>query len=361
MTEKPLQTRDPLEETSAFQRALIDWFEADGRDYPWRRTTDPYAILVSELMLQQTRIETVLERRYFERWLERFPDIATLAEASETELLKQWEGLGYYNRARNLQKAARVVIDDHGGVFPDSLEKVHDLPGVGRYTAGAVLSFAYDRPAPLVDGNVARVFSRLFDHRSAIETTASQKQLWAWADDLLPEKGAREYNSALMELGQRHCTRAAPDCLACPVSAFCATRDPEALPRKKPPRETVHVVEHALFAISGGRILLEQESGSRRRGLWRLPLLAEKNAVGLPVLLRTKYAITHHRVDLIVHGATIQEGQVVEPTLLNDHPPRKWVDLESEYPEIAMPSPFRKAVDQVIENENNQIDFKLRP
>lgn len=360
MTEKPVQTRDPLAEAADFQRALIDWFESDGRDYPWRRTNDPYAILVSELMLQQTRIETVLERRYFERWLERFPDVATLAQASETELLKQWEGLGYYNRARNLQKAARVIIADHGGAFPDSLEKVHALPGVGRYTAGAVLSFAYDRPAPIVDGNVARVFSRLFDHREAIETTSSQKKLWTWAEALLPEKNVREYNSALMELGQRYCSKGAPDCLACPVSAFCTTRDPETLPRKKPPRETVHVTEHALFAVSGGRILLEQESGSRRKGLWRMPLLSEVNAAGLPILLKAKYAITHHRVDLIVHGATTRQGQVTEPTLLNDQPPRRWIDLETEYPEIAMPSPFRKAVDRILTQRDEAESFQLR-
>ncbi|MCB1229858.1 MAG: A/G-specific adenine glycosylase [Verrucomicrobiae bacterium] len=359
MTDKPVQTRDPLVESADFQRALIDWFVADGRDYPWRRTADPYAILVSELMLQQTQIATVLERRYFERWLERFPDVAALADAPETDVLKQWEGLGYYNRARNLQKAAQVVVGEHGGEFPDSLEKIHALPGVGRYTAGAVMSFAFDRPAPIVDGNVARVFARLFDWRDAIEITVSQKQLWSWAEALLPEKSVREYNSALMELGQRVCTKSAPDCHECPVASFCVTRSPESLPRKKAARETVHVIEHALFAVSENRILLEQESGSRRKGLWRLPLLSESLAVGLPVLLKTRYAITHHRVDLIVHQAETQQGKVVDPTLLNDWPTRQWIDLETEYEAIAMPSPFRKAVDRVLAMKREAEQFRL--
>lgn len=358
MTDKPLQTIDPLAEPAEFQRALIAWFETEGRDYPWRRTTDPYAILVSEIMLQQTQIATVLERGYYQRWLERFPDIHTLARAPETDLLKCWEGLGYYNRARNLQKAARAVIDDHGGVFPDQLESLRALPGVGRYTAGAVMSFAHDRPAPLVDGNVARVFARLFDHHAAIELPASQRMLWSRAESLLPRSRAREYNSALMELGQRVCRKGAPDCPACPVAGFCRTRSPESLPRKKAARETVHVIEHALFAVGDGKIFLEQESGSRRKGLWRLPLLSEATAAGLPVALRMKYAITHHRVDLIVHELPpTQEGRVADSTLLNER--GKWFDLATEYPAVAMPSPFRKAVDRLLATGRDAASFSL--
>ncbi len=156
---------DPSVEAADFARSLIDWFRREGRDYPWRRTRDPYAILVSEIMLQQTQIATVLGRGYYDRWFGTFPDVGSLAAAPEDALLKAWEGLGYYNRVRNLQRAARAVIDDHGGRFPDTVEGLLTLPGVGRYTAGAVASFAFDLPAPLVDGNVARVFSRLGDLR----------------------------------------------------------------------------------------------------------------------------------------------------------------------------------------------------
>ncbi|MCB1062342.1 MAG: A/G-specific adenine glycosylase [Verrucomicrobiae bacterium] len=355
MTDKPVQTREPLAEPAAFQRALIDWFLDDGRDYPWRRTTDPYAILVSEIMLQQTQIATVLERDYFGRWLARFPDVAALAVAPEADLLKHWEGLGYYNRARNLQKAARVVVETHGGRFPESWEEIHALPGVGRYTAGAVLSFAYDMSAPIVDGNVARVFARLFDHREAIDSPAAQKSLWSWAEALLPESQVREYNSALMELGQRFCGKGAPDCLACPVASFCATRDPEMLPRKKAARETVSVIEHALFIVHEGKLLLEQESGSRRKGLWRLPLIPESAARKMPVLLKSKYAITHHRVDLIV-----QQGQVADLTLLGvESPLRQWFDLATELPEVAMPSPFRRAIERILQMDSDAASFSL--
>ena len=362
MTDKPIQTRDPLSETEGFQRALVDWFLEEGRDLPWRWTPDPYAVLVSEIMCQQTQIGTVLERGYYERWLTRFPDVGSLANAPEEDVLKHWEGLGYYNRARNLQKAARAVIDKHGGKFPDSLVEIHALPGVGRYTAGAVMSFAFNRPAPLVDGNVARVFSRLFDHREAIDTTASQRKLWSWAEDLLPETSVREYNSAIMELGQRTCGKGAPDCLGCPVSSFCATREPETLPRKKPARETVFVTEHALFAVRGKKLLLEQESGSRRKGLWRLPLISEAISADLPVLSKSKYAITHHRVELLVHSVATQQGMVDDLTLLDDaenDPRHRWFDLEIELPEVAMPSPFRRAVEQILKNESEATSFSL--
>ena len=361
MTEKPIQTRDPLDETSAFQQALVDWFAETGRDLPWRRTTDPYAILVSEIMLQQTQVATVLERGFYQRWLERFPDVATLAVAEEAEVLKHWEGLGYYNRARNLQRAAAAVVENHGGRFPDTHEAILDLPGVGRYTAGAVMSFAYDRSAPLVDGNVARVFSRLFDHREAIEITASQKRLWQWAEALVPETSVREYNSALMELGQRTCSKGAPDCLACPVASFCATREPASLPRKKAARETVFVTEHALFALraDGSELLLEQETGSRRRGLWRLPLVPAAKTTGLSVLHRSKYAITHHKVDLLLHGP-LEEGAVADLTGSDPAGERfRWCDLATELAEVAMPSPVRKAVDEVLRTRKEAASFRL--
>lgn len=361
MIEKPISTRDPLAEAPDFQRSLIDWFAEMGRDYPWRQTTDPYAILVSEIMLQQTRIATVLERGYFDRWMKRFPDVSSLAEAPEAEVLKHWEGLGYYNRARNLQRAAAAVVERHEGRFPGSGEEILALPGVGRYTAGAVISFAYDRPAPLVDGNVVRVFARLFDFREAIESSSSQKQLWEWAENLLPDTSVREYNSALMELGQRVCGKGAPDCASCPVSAFCASPDPEGLPRKKAARETVFVTEHALFAIrnNGAEILLEQESGSRRKGLWRLPLVSERRGKSLPVLLKSKYAITHHRVDLRVLGP-VEEAQVADLTGSDPEGERfQWCKIEGGLEEIAMPSPFRKAVGRVLQARAEASSFRL--
>ncbi|MBL9155547.1 MAG: A/G-specific adenine glycosylase [Verrucomicrobiales bacterium] len=356
MSEKPPQTVDPLALPAAFQRSLIEWFDAGGRDYPWRRTSDPYAILVSEIMLQQTQIATVLGRGYYQRWLERFPDVHTLAAAPEADLLKHWEGLGYYNRARNLQKAARAVVEQHGGRFPETLEGLQSLPGVGRYTAGAVLSFAWDRPAPIVDGNVARVFARLFDLREPVDTPASKDQLWQWADALLPESRAKAYNSALMELGQRLCTKAAPACVDCPVAHCCATREPASLPVKSAARATVAVTERAWLAVRDGRILLEQESGSRRQGLWRLPLADPGEPPG-PVLTKLKYGITHHRVDLIV------QGWIGDPTGLDRRSDpvssageRRWFDIAEELPAVAMPSPYRRAVEAALRDGG---DFRL--
>lgn len=319
-----------------FRAALVAWFRREARDYPWRRTHDPYAVLVSEVMLQQTQIATVLGRGYFVRWMEQFPDVTTLAGAREEEILKAWEGLGYYSRARNLQRAARVVLEQHGGKFPDSLGGIVALPGVGRYTAGAVLSFAFNRPAPIVDGNVARVLARLFHFEEPINTPSGQRTLWQWAEALLDAKHPRDYNSALMELGQRVCTPRRPACDECPVRNHCASAGERAelLPVKQPARATVRVEEHALWSLHRGRLLMVQESGPRRRGLWRLPLRSAEETAALPLRHRAQYAITHHRVTLHVHEAphaAPRDGEVRQP-LASLHA-------------LAMPGPIRRVVD----------------
>ena len=263
--EKPAAAGDPLAGIEDFRAELAAWFESFGKDYPWRRTTDPYAILVSEIMLQQTQIATVLGRDYFENWLRKFPDAETLAAASEDEILKAWEGLGYYRRARNLQRAAKAVVEEFRGDFPESYDEIRSLPGVGDYTAGAVTSFAYDQPAPMVDANVARVLARLFDFRDEVDSTAGKKQLAEWSAELVDPDNARIFNSAIMELGQAVCSPKKPDCGTCPVAAFCLCQDPESLPRKKAGAKIEAVDEFALFVREGDRIWLCQETGSRRR------------------------------------------------------------------------------------------------
>ncbi|MEM6279450.1 MAG: A/G-specific adenine glycosylase, partial [Verrucomicrobiota bacterium] len=291
----------------AFQPALISWFEEEGKSYPWRETDDPYAILVSELMLQQTRIATVLEKRYFERWLERFPDCETLSEASEEDLLKAWEGLGYYNRARNLQKAARAVIEEHDGVFPRELEAILGLPGVGRYTAGAVLSFAFDQRAPIVDGNVTRVIARQFAWTGPVDDTAATRFFWGVAEEMTPESRVRAYNSAIMELGQQICTKSSPRCEECPVSESCEAEEKGLtgeIPVKKKRAKTVLKEEHVCLVIRDGQVFLTEESGSRRKGLWRLPELTKAEAADLSELFRFSYAITRYKVSLFVYSPT---------------------------------------------------------
>lgn len=289
-----------------FQRELAAWFRAGARDYPWRRTRDPYAILVSELMLQQTQIATVLGRGYYDRWMRAFPDWASLAEAPEESVLKFWEGLGYYNRARNLQRTARIVLSEHEGRFPEDPVAAIALPGIGRYTVGAVLSFAYGLPHPLVDGNVGRVLARLLSLETAINSPAGLRILWEWAEALLDPKDPATHNSALMELGQRICRPTQPDCPACPVKGLCrAHRESltDVFPLKTKATPVTKRMERVLLAEKQGRIYLCLESGSRRRGLWRLPEISEETAADLPELLRFEYAITRYRVTLLVHEA----------------------------------------------------------
>lgn len=326
------------EDRRAFQRALIDWFSQYGRDLPWRRTRDPYAVLVSEFMLQQTQVVTVLD--YYRRWLARFPDVRALADATEEEVLRAWEGLGYYARARNLHRAARIIRDERGGVFPRTLEEVASLPGVGRYTAGAVVSFAYDLPAPIVDANIARVLARITNLRIPIDTTPGQRALWAAAEELLPGADTRLYNSAIMELGATLCRARQPQCLLCPVLGFCAAapHGPETLPIKKERRVTVALTEDCAWIVEDGRLLLQQETGSRWRGMWKLPPLGRTLPPGGETpLLQLTYPFTHHQVTLRIYIASTPAAPGVH---------QKWHALET-IEAVAMPAPHRKAVRQL--------------
>lgn len=294
---KPRWEKDAIGDAAGFRRGVVSWFSREGLDFPWRRTRDPYAVLVSEVMLQQTQVATVLGRGYYVRFLERFPDLATLAQAGDEELLKAWEGLGYYRRARFLREAARVVMERHGGVFPEETAEILALPGVGRYTAGAVASFAFGRAEPIVDGNIARVLMRVMDCAEAVDG-AGMARAWEWAETLVDRKKPREFNSGLMELGQRICRPGVPDCLSCPVSRWCGTREPERLPVKAKRPEITETVETLLFSVRRGRVLMRRLGAGRREGMWRLP---EREPDG-PLLYEGKYGITRYRVTMRVHG-----------------------------------------------------------
>ena len=340
---KPAATRDPLRNVRALRNALLQWFDRRATDYPWRRTTDPYAILVSEIMLQQTTVEAVIQNRRFERFLETFPDLEALANAPEDKLLRAWEGLGYYNRARNIQKAARAVLSEHGGEFPTDPGALEALPGVGRYTAGAVASFAFAHPAPIVEANITRVLSRLFDYHEPVNQSSAQSQLWAWSEALLSSRSPRAFNSALMELGQSHCSVRLPACLQCPINDFCHTRDPASLPRKSPRRKTVAVQEHVLFVRRrSGAVLLSREEGARRTGLWRLPERPQDELADFPVLATHRYGITHHRVTLHIHHCS--------PSQLPAAPAgtTEQFHAASALPGLPMPSPFRRALNNLL-------------
>ncbi len=339
---KPRLKSDALKGRKAFREALAGWFLEIGRDYPWRRTREPYAILISEVMLQQTQIATVLGRGFYTRFLETFPDVKSLAVAADERMLKAWEGLGYYRRVRMLRETARAVIAEHGGEFPVELEALMKLPGVGRYTAGALRAFAHDLPSAVVDGNVARVLSRVMDFSAPVDDAAGQKQLWEWAEALADPQRSRIYNSALMELGQRICRPGAPDCLGCPVAGFCKTREPQSLPVKRQKTLITAVDEHALWLRDGkGRLLLHREGGKRREGLWKLPTREAAAISKLPVLDLHRYTITRYRVTLRVHdGAAV--GRSFKPL-----PDEIWQDAEAVLA-LAMPSPFRRAIGRLL-------------
>jgi A/G-specific adenine glycosylase len=339
---KPRCKSDALKAREGFRDALAGWFSENGMDYPWRRTREPYAILISEVMLQQTQIATVLGRGFYTRFLATFPDIGSLAAADDERLLKAWEGLGYYRRVRMLRETARAVIAEHGGGFPQELDALLKLPGVGRYTAGALRAFASDLPSAVVDGNVARVLSRVMDFSGPVDDTAGQKQMWEWAEALADPERSRIYNSALMELGQKICRPGVPDCLSCPVAEFCKTREPERLPVKRQKTAVTPVDEHALWLVDlKGRLLLHRESGKRREGLWKLPTREAEEISTLPVLDEHRYTITRYRVDLHVHdGAGILKK-------FTPGPDEVWTERD-EVLALAMPSPFRRVIQRLF-------------
>lgn len=260
-----------------FSMELLSWYERSKRDLPWRRHRNPYYIWISEIMLQQTRVDTVIP--YFHRFIERFPTISSLAEAPEEDVLKCWEGLGYYSRARNLQAAARQVLERHGGEVPSDKASVSALKGVGPYTTGAILSIAFNQPEPAVDGNVMRVLSRYFFIEEDIMKTGTRALMEGLAASLIPAGRAADFNQALMELGALVCTPKAPQCLTCPVMAHCSARLEGAelrLPVKskaKPPRPEYRLV--ALVEGDGereGRVLVRRrpDTGLLAR-MWELP------------------------------------------------------------------------------------------
>ncbi|MCJ7718049.1 MAG: A/G-specific adenine glycosylase, partial [Anaerolineales bacterium] len=203
----------------SFQNRMLSWYSTNARDLPWRTSRDPYLIWVSEIMLQQTRVETVIP--YFNRWIKTFPTLKSLAEASEDQVLSLWEGLGYYSRARNLHLTSKIVSENFGGVLPRDSNSLQILPGIGRYTAGAIASIAFNEDAPIVDGNIRRVYTRFFNIGTPVQTSKTERYLWSLAKENLPSGMAGEFNQALMEFGALICLPKNPDCTNCPLQNDC--------------------------------------------------------------------------------------------------------------------------------------------
>jgi A/G-specific adenine glycosylase len=323
----------PAQFAGLFRRALLSWYRRNRRDLPWRRTTDPYAILVSEFMLQQTQVATVIP--YHNEWLRRFPSFRALAAASEADVLHAWQGLGYYARARNLRATAIAVTEKYAGAFPQDMEMIRELPGIGRYTANAIATFAFNRSVPIVEANIARVLSRLFDIQSPIDTSVGREQLWSAASDLLPRRSAGVHNSALMELGALICG-ARPKCSACPVRTFCRTTEPAGLPRKKARPPLRLLTEPHGFTLRRRRVLLEQ-SKERWRGMWILPRLSSTPTAHKP-LHRSEFPFTHHRITLAVYPGT-KVGKADRS--------QRWFSLR-QLASIPLPSPHRRALNAIL-------------
>ena len=259
---------------SPFQHALITWFHAEQRPLPWRKEYIPYQVWISEIMLQQTQMERVT--LYFDRWLHQFPDIHSLAAGSEDTVLKCWEGLGYYSRARNILKCAQIIVNNHDGIIPSDQISLLALPGIGPYTAGAIASIAYNLPVPLVDANIGRLFARLFN--IDIPLAQAQKLLWQKAAELLPQDQARSFNQDLMELGALICTPKNPACPQCPLIAFCsAHRDDliaeRPIPQKGKAQLTIEMATGILTHPHGnGQLLIQQRlADDVWGGLWEFP------------------------------------------------------------------------------------------
>jgi A/G-specific adenine glycosylase len=319
-----------LENVSAFRRSLLHWFRDHGRDLPWRKTRDPYAILVSEFMLQQTQVATVIP--YYNRWLCRFPDFGSVARASQNDVLHGWQGLGYYNRVRNLHAAAKIVQDRYRGFFPSDIPAIRKLPGVGRYTANAVAIFAFHQPVPIVETNTARLLARLFDIRASIDSAIGREKLWKSAGRLIPRRNAAGFNSALIDLGALVCLSGKPKCNVCPVKKFCRAKNPGALPIKKPKPRTKRLIERHTFVVSNGRVLLEQSSARWRR-MWILPQLKLQSATDQPVHTSI-FPFTHHQVTLrIFHQRP--------PKLANRS--QRWFSVH-RIESLPIPSPHRRAI-----------------
>ena len=337
---------------STFAKKIIEWQQRDGRhNLPWQDTRDAYRIWLSEIMLQQTQVATVVP--YYERFLQRFPDVSALAKAPEDDVMRLWAGLGYYARARNLHRAAREVCELHGGSFPKEFTAIHALPGIGRSTAAAISAFAFGQRRAILDGNVKRVFARHFGVEGDVKARAIEDQLWAMAERELPRTGIERYSQGLMDLGAVVCTRARPACLLCPVRKTCVAYvegRTEALPGRRPKREMPHRQTRMLLVVRHGEVLLEKRPPAGIwGGLWCLPELPVE--ADIFDILHKRYGLKGRSVrelDRVEHGFTHyslsifpQEIAVTQTAARAMEPGLMWINL-ADADGAAIPAPVKR-------------------
>lgn len=349
---------------TAFREDLLDWYHANKRSMPWRKTDDPYRIWVSEIMLQQTRVDTV--RDYYPRFLEAFPTVEALAAAERDEVLKHWEGLGFYARARHLHEASQYVVEEHDGTVPDTLDAIEDLKGVGPYTAAAVLSIAYQRPHAVLDGNVTRVLSRVFAVEEDATRSTVQRQLRALANDLLAPDQPGDFNQAMMELGALVCTPRTPHCDRCPLQDVCRAHDAgtEADYPITPDSEPVphHDIAVGLVFDEAGRLLIQRRPDEGLLGgLWEFPGGKQEEDESLETACRRElkeelgievtavepfytlsHAYSHFKITLHAFQCRLSKG----PPTAREGQPFQWVSVD-ELDDYAFPRANRRLIEEL--------------
>jgi A/G-specific adenine glycosylase len=343
-----------------FRRRLLVWYRRHRRELPWRDSADPYRVWLSEIMLQQTQVATVVA--YFHRFVEALPTVNELAAADEQQVLRLWEGLGYYRRARQLHKAAQQIVELHGGRFPSEIDQVRALPGIGRYTAGAITSIAFGARQPILEANTIRLLSRLIGYRADVSKAAGQKRLWEVAETILPQKQVGDFNQGLMELGAKLCTPRNPSCDVCPVSELCVAKQlnlQDEIPLLRKPVKFEEVHEAAVVVRRRGKILLCQyREGGRWAGLWDFPrfTLQKRNGAardaelvakvadmtGVTIspkgqIATLKHGVTRFRITLHCHAATFVSARKAG----SGRPPMQWLSPE-DLPDIPLNTTGRR-------------------
>ena len=332
---------------------LLEWYDANARVLPWRTDAAPYRVWISEIMLQQTRVEAV--KPYFERFLADLPSIESLAKVPEDRLMKLWEGLGYYNRARNLQKAAKIILERHNGIFPQEFEEILALPGIGEYTAGAISSIAFNRPEPAVDGNVLRVMSRLLESPEDITSPAVKTKIAAALKQIYPQKRCGDFTQSLMELGATICLpNGKPKCTECPLAELCLARQNNTiakLPVKAPKKARKQEKHTVLLIFCGDRIAIRRRSGKGLlAGLYEFPncegILSEQQ---IREWLNSEAEITPSvsAVHIFSHVEWHMKSCLIQ--VKKELPDFQWVSRESLKREISLPSAFKAFRKTVLE------------
>ncbi|HDQ40756.1 MAG TPA: A/G-specific adenine glycosylase [Desulfonatronum sp.] len=357
-----------MPDAESFSAVLLEWFAAQARDLPWRRGYEPYQVWISEIMLQQTQVERAVD--FFLRWMHRFPSVAALARAGEDDVLTAWEGLGYYSRARNALRAARMIMEQHGGAVPQDYDALLALPGVGPYTAAAVCAIAYNRPYAAVDANVRRVFARVFDLDAPVSETATSRLIQDQATALTPQGQARMFSQALMELGALVCLPRRPRCSACPVHAVCeAKRLDIVLERPVPAKAVTSIpidVATGVLMAQGLVFIQKRLATGVWAGLWEFPggtiegLETPEQAVvrefreetgfevnGLRKLAVVRHGYTKFRVALHCFCCSLRENLPTSPPVLTAAQEYRWVS-PAELSRFAFPAGHRKLIDMTF-------------